>query len=296
MFMNAETGGAEKFTQFIANELIPFIDKSYPTTPYRTLIGHSYGGLFTLNILINYSHLFENYIAIDPSIEWDNQKMLIQAKEKLETESFKGKSLYVSLAAEQLHMWNEKITIDNIMADTTEFSLFARSIIDFSAFADTQKQNELNFSWKVYPEDLHGTVPLPTIRDGLVFHFKWFQFESPQKYNNPSTSIATISELLTKQEKIYTSHFGYPSPPMVEELFLAYGFMNMQMGQPDKALMFFEKSTHYYPNSADGYGAIAEYYEGKEDYKKALEYALKAFELSSTNYYGNLVEKLKGKK
>ena len=294
--MNAETGGAEKFTQFIEIELIPFIDKTYPTTPYRTLIGHSYAGLFTINTLINYSHLFNNYIAIDPSIEWDNKKLLIQAKEKLETKNFKGKSLFVSLAAEQLHMQDEKVTIDNIMEDTTEFSLFARSIMDFSTFATTQKQNGLNFSWKVYPEDLHGTVPLPTIRDGLVFHFKWFQFRSPQKYNNPNTSIATISELLTKQEEIYTSHFGYPSPPMVEELFLGYGFMNMQMGQPDKALMFFEKSIHYYPKSVDGYGAIAEYYESKEEYQKALEYALKAFELDRSDYYGDMVERLKSRK
>jgi predicted alpha/beta superfamily hydrolase len=72
--MAESTGGAERFTQFIEKELIPYIDKNHPTTPYRTLIGHSYGGLFTLNVLMNHQHMFENYIAIDPSIEWDNQK------------------------------------------------------------------------------------------------------------------------------------------------------------------------------------------------------------------------------
>ena len=100
--MDVETGGAEIFTQFIERELIPHIDNTYPTTPYRTLIGHSYAGLFAINTLINHNHLFKNYIAIDPSMDWDNQKLLKQAKEKLMTKSFKGKSLYVSLAAEQL--------------------------------------------------------------------------------------------------------------------------------------------------------------------------------------------------
>ena len=40
-FMNTETGGADNFTAFIKNELIPYIDDTFATTPYRTLIGHS---------------------------------------------------------------------------------------------------------------------------------------------------------------------------------------------------------------------------------------------------------------
>ena len=127
----------QNFTKFIEEDLIPYIDNKFPTTPYRTLIGHSYAGLFVINALINHPHLFENYLAIDPSIEWDNQKLLKEAKVKLKSESFKGKSLFVSLAAEQLHKMDEKVTIDNIMEDTTEFTLFARSIIDFSNFTET---------------------------------------------------------------------------------------------------------------------------------------------------------------
>lgn len=294
--MNDETGGAEKFTQFIENELIPHIDSSYLTTPYRTLIGHSYAGLFTINMLINHGDLFDNYIAIDPSIEWDNQKMLIEAKEKLKTNNFKGKSLFVSIAAEQLHMFDEKVTIENLMQDTSEFTLFSRSIVDFSTFVESQNQSGLNFSWKVYPEDLHGTVPLPSIRDGLIFLFKWFQFESPQKYNNPETTIVELKKLLKHQEEVYTKQFGYPFPPMVEELFTGYGYMNMQMGHPEKALLFFKMNIKYYPNSAGAYGSMADYYQSQNDFKNALEYATKAYEISGTEYYKNMMEELKTKK
>lgn len=82
--MNEETGGAETFLSFIEKELIPEIDKSYATTGYKTLIGHSYAGLFTINALIKHPHVFNNYIAIDPSLDWDNQKLLKQAKEKIQ--------------------------------------------------------------------------------------------------------------------------------------------------------------------------------------------------------------------
>ena len=291
--VNVETGGATKFTQFIENELIPHIDNTYPTTPYRTIIGHSYAGLFTINMLLNHNYLFNNYIAIDPSLDWDNQKLLKEAKEKMVKENYNGKSLFVSLAAEQLHMWNEEINMLNIMDDTSEFTLFARSIIEFSTFVESQKQNGLSFSWKVYEEDLHGTVPLPSIRDGLVFLFKWYQFKSPQKYNNPETSVEELTELLKKQEQIYSTNFGYSFPPMIEEMLNGYGYMNLQMGQPEKAFMFFKLNIEYFPKSPNAYNSMADYYEAQNDISNAIIFTKKATELSDNEYYKNRILELK---
>ena len=290
--MDQETGGAEKFTQYIESELIPYVDANYPTTNFRTLIGHSYAGLFTINMLVNHKHLFKNYIAIDPSLDWDNQKLLIEAKEKLQTESFEGKSLFMSLAAEQLHMMNEKVTIDNVMEDTSEFTLFARSIIVFSTLAKTNTKNGLNFSWKIYPEDLHGTVPLPSIRDGLIFNFNWFQFKNPQKYNNPETTVSELFELLNNQAVIYFKNYEYPVPPMVEELFNGYGYMNLQMGFPEKAKLFFEMGVKYYPKSANSFDSLADYYESVKDYPNAIKYVSKAFDLSGNTSYKERLLKL----
>ena len=61
---NQENGGAAKFTNFIQSELIPFVEDKYPVTNYRTLIGHSYAGLFTVNMLLKHTDTFENYLAI----------------------------------------------------------------------------------------------------------------------------------------------------------------------------------------------------------------------------------------
>ena len=293
--MNDETGGAETFTKFMEKELIPYIDSMYPTMAYRTLIGHSYAGLFTINMLVNHKHLFQNYIAIDPSLDWDDQKLLKEAKEKLNTESYEGKSLFVSLAAEQLHMWNEEITMENIMDDSSEFTLFARSIIEFSNYTKSQKQNGLNFSWKVYNEDLHGTVPLPSIRDGLIFLFEWYQFKSPQKYNNPETSLEELVSLLKEQEQIYTEYFGVPTAPMIDEMLNGYGYMNMQMGQPKKAFMFFEMNIKYNPTSASAYNSMAEYYESQNDKENALKHLNKAYEISGDDYYKERIEALNKK-
>ena len=285
-----ESGGAENFTEFIENELIPYIDNKYRSLGHRTLIGHSYAGLFTINMLINHKHLFQNYIAIDPSLDWDNQKLLMEAKEKLTSESYKGKSLFVSLAAEQLHIWDEEVTMENIMNDSSEFTLFARSIIEFSNYTKSQKKNGLNFSWKVYNEDLHGTVPLPSIRDGLIFLFEWYQFKSPQKYNNPATPIEELVSLLKKQEQIYSENFGVPTAPMISELLSGYGYMNMQMDQSEKAFMFFQMNIKYNPKNPTAYEAMADFYEFQKDKENTLKYLNKAFNLSGENYYKLKIE------
>ncbi|GGK40991.1 hypothetical protein GCM10007963_06250 [Lutibacter litoralis] len=290
-----ETGGADKFTEYITKELIPYVDKTYPTTSYRTLIGHSYAGLFTVNMLINHTKFFKNYIAIDPSLDWDNQKLLKQAKEKLTSENFKGKSLFVSMAAEQLHMMDESVTINNLMENTSEFTLFPRSIMEFSNFAETHKENDLNFTWKIYPEDLHGTVPLPSIRDGLIFLFKWFQFKNPPKYNNPETTVAELTELLSDQAKIYLENLCYAVPPMVEELFNGYGYMNLQMGAPEKAKLFFEMGVKYYPKNSNSYDSMADYYESQNDTQNAINYVSIAYVISGNDIYKRKLEKLQQK-
>jgi predicted alpha/beta superfamily hydrolase len=62
------SGGGENFTTFLAQELIPYIDTHYPTSPHRTLVGHSLGGLLVLNTLVHHTSLFDNYVALDPSV------------------------------------------------------------------------------------------------------------------------------------------------------------------------------------------------------------------------------------
>jgi uncharacterized protein len=62
------SGGGCKFLDFVGQELIPYVEKTYPATTHRTFIGHSLGGLSVINALITKPQLFNNYIAIDPSL------------------------------------------------------------------------------------------------------------------------------------------------------------------------------------------------------------------------------------
>lgn len=71
--VKVNSGGAEKFYQFIAQELIPFIDDNYRTSEFRAFMGYSYGGLFTLYVLFNHPETFNAYYAGSPSFHYDNR-------------------------------------------------------------------------------------------------------------------------------------------------------------------------------------------------------------------------------
>lgn len=54
----------ELFTRFLAEELVPFIDREFRTSKFRTLVGHSLGGRFALMTLCRAPGVFPAVIAI----------------------------------------------------------------------------------------------------------------------------------------------------------------------------------------------------------------------------------------
>lgn len=290
-----KNGEADNFIAFIEKELIPFIENKYPVTNFRTLIGHSYGGLFAIYTLINRPNLFANYLAIDPSLDWDNQKLLKEAQGLFASQEYANKSLFMSLSG-QLHMQNSKITVDNVMQDTTAFTLFARSNIAFSNVVKQNAKNGLSFEWKFYPRDLHGTIPFPSIMDGLISLFEWYQMENTDRINSFDTPKEELLSIIKYREKKLKDHFEYSEPPYPEELLNMSGYMNMDMQQPEKAKMYFELAIEYYSESANAFDSMADYYEAKGEFTNAIKYVSKAFELSGNDFYKKRIEGLKVKK
>ncbi len=286
-----ESGEADKFIGFIEQELIPHIVENYPVTNYRTLVGHSHGGLFTIYALLKHPNLFQNYLSIDPSLYWDNQQLLKEAPSRLQNEVLSGKSLYFSLSG-QLHNQNPEITIDNVMDDESESTLFARSNIELKNLLEKNKENGLLVEWEFFENDLHGTIPFPSIRNGLIALFEWFQMENTNKFNSPETPANELNEIIQYRATKLQGHFGYPVPPYPEDLLTVLGYMSMDTGQMEKSKMFFDFTIEYYPSSANAYDSMADFFERQEDYANALKFVTKAFELSGDDYHKDRMKTL----
>ncbi len=78
----AEVGGAEAFYQFIEFECKPLIHDRLSFTPAReVLFGHSLGGYYALWTLLHHPEAFQAYVAISPSIWWNDYELLKKVQE-----------------------------------------------------------------------------------------------------------------------------------------------------------------------------------------------------------------------
>lgn len=70
---NGTYGNAQNFLSFITKEVIPFVEGKYRIRPNdRTLMGSSFGGLFTLYAMFQAPGLFNRFVLTSPAIQWDN--------------------------------------------------------------------------------------------------------------------------------------------------------------------------------------------------------------------------------
>jgi hypothetical protein len=71
-------GEAEAYRRFIAEEVFPFVARSYRADMGRKIYaGHSYGGLLGIHMLLTEPTMFEHYILGSPSL-WFNQKVMFE--------------------------------------------------------------------------------------------------------------------------------------------------------------------------------------------------------------------------
>ncbi len=87
-------GGSEKFRAFIKEELLPEINKRYRTTHEKSIIGESLSGLFVVETFFLTPDMFDNYIAFDPSLWWNNQYLIRSAAEHLKHFPIKEKRIW----------------------------------------------------------------------------------------------------------------------------------------------------------------------------------------------------------
>lgn len=92
------SGGANKFLSFFSKELIPYIEDNYRVNNIRTLVGSSYGGLFSWNALLTQNDVFSHYLVTDSNYIWDANVISRIADEALENKPDLKGEVFVSFA------------------------------------------------------------------------------------------------------------------------------------------------------------------------------------------------------
>jgi len=230
------SGGADNFLKFIETELIPQIEKEYRVQPYRILAGHSLGGLFAIHSMISKPGVFNSYIAVSPSLQWENGQTLLRADQFLKNQKEMKVALFVSLG-------NERGAISE----------------SFDKFKAMLAQTSIkSFEWQAerMADEDHGSVVLRSHYFGLrKIYDGWQPPRDP-------TNGAVIGRLKGADEhyKKLSEKFGY-SIPTPENLINQMGYQFLSLSKPEEAIATFKANVERYPASANVYDSLAEAYE-----------------------------------
>ncbi len=281
-------GGGEAFTSFLEKELMPYIESKYPTAPYRLMIGHSLGGLMVINTMLHHCNLFNSYLAIDPSLWWDNDLMVKQADSIFQQKKFDGKSLYIAMANNGI---TEGMDLTSVMKDTTEESANSRPMLLFSDVLESRKTYGLRWKFHYYPDDNHGSVTMIAAYDALRFFFDKYTIPLSYFYNAPKPSFNADSVIIT-HFKTASEQMGYTVLP--PENFVHEQAYNMMYNNDlDRAFRLFDLNISNYPSSYNAYDRMGDYYMAKNDKEKAIIYFTKALELKEVPATRKKLEELK---
>ncbi len=148
-------GQANNFHQFLKHELLPEIEKKYPIqNNNKTIVGHSFGGLFAIFALMQEQPIFDSFIAISPSL-WVNNSVMLRVETYFHEkhDSLSGK-LFISAGS---------------------LEIFNRILGNVKAFSNRLKKRgyeELKLWQKIYSMKSHNNYTHLAIQDAESFLFK----------------------------------------------------------------------------------------------------------------------------
>lgn len=152
-------GGAPRFLECIQKEVLPAAEAMLPAGARigrRVLMGHSFGGLFTLKALVSGPKPFDDFVAIDPSLWWGEGKFragFIDAVKALPAGSLKGARVLLGFGTKPRKDRGNLLKSSSASVEADWGPVFREAGADLTV--------------RLYPNDAHGTVAIPGFFDAL---------------------------------------------------------------------------------------------------------------------------------
>jgi predicted alpha/beta superfamily hydrolase len=234
-------GGAGAFTDFILSEVLPRVRSKYRTLPSTILAGHSFGGLFALDVAANRPGAFAGIVAMSPSLWWNDSTPA------------RDYATAIAKASATTRLFATSGGLEPPIDITTK---------RFAARLDSIKPVQLAFAFRHYPDDTHGLTPEPSLIDGLRFVFAPVSLtRTPLMALGPNADSATVVKAITESEEAYVRgarSLGlperFPEGPMN-----SFGYAVLQgLKLPNVAIWMFRKNVANYPDSPNVYDSLGD--------------------------------------
>jgi predicted alpha/beta superfamily hydrolase len=220
-----QSGGADKFLQFMKEELFPFVENNYKADKdNRTLMGCSLGGLVTLYAMLTHTEMFTGYAAASPAIGWDREVLYKYEKQFDATKIVKPIRLYLT------------------MGDVERNS---NSFVKFSNYISNKNSTNVTIRSKVLENTGHSGTKSETYNRGLQFIFEKPDIKIDAavlknytgQYVNARGNTVELKAVNNKLVLYYSATNSYPlKAAAVNKFYSDAEFLNMEFSDEGKTL------------------------------------------------------------
>jgi predicted alpha/beta superfamily hydrolase len=245
-----------KFSSFMSDELLPEIDRSYRTRPYRVLIGHSVGGLFVVYSMMNAPAAFRGYISISPAFA-DNRALVNEVEPFLLSNKNLQADFYMTMANERGQQLGGAWALSSILQE--------------------KASRDLRWQFQRYPEESHFSVIHRSVYDGLQFVFQGWNLMEPFALYEQG-GLAAIEK-----------HYGQLSARVGYDVPMAEGSLTSILNSVGSRNRHAEgeqvvtKVLALYPNSSNVHFTLARFFSGMKDEQRAIAHLTRTLELYPDN-------------
>ena len=242
------SGGAEKFTKFIKDELMTYMNENYRTVDFNILFGHSLGGMYAFYSMLEHPEMFNAYIAASPHLIYDDNYIVSKYEDEFSSADIKNKFMFFSIGNEPDYF---------------------PSIERMQEILSSTESDRFIWDYEKYENDTHMTTTHKTLYDGLEsLYVDW---------TLPAELADAGLEEIVQHYKNISDRYGY-DVNIPETTLNALGYRALNQNNYDLALKMFKKNVELYPASANVYDSLGEMYERMEKYSLASKNYLKAYE------------------
>lgn len=298
---------ADKYLEFMEQEVLGFVDKNFRTADDRILFGWEYGGGFAIHVMAMRPDLFNAYFSASPfPLDYRRDPEADTRIKIMENLLSKGaalnKFLYFTLGKDE---YNSLSGTDSLVG------LLKKS-----------SPKELNWKYDLLDDEKHVSTPYRTLYKGLERYYDDFEpirFESIQVFNEAG-GIKHVYEHYRKRGLRYgistkiddKTKFSLINTARTEDNYAQFDFFlnefedyiersnfNINWGirfgrfylkhdNPYKAIKVFNTLSDKFPKSSKPHNALGDAFKAKGDAKQASKSYQKAIELVKENSDPNL--------
>lgn len=229
-------GGADRFLQFLNDELVPWTDQHYRTHPYRILHGHSLAGFFVVHALLSEKQPFNAFIAISPSLQYDDQHAVRHAEDVLSNGKNIDATLYIAVGNEG----------DTLLSGVRRLA----------ALFDVDAPEQLRWTFERMASETHTSVANRATYSGLEFIFSdWHLPDALDAYER--FGIRAIDLFYERSGERFGIVRSTPENVIVEEIVLP--LIEANRSKEAAAILF--RDTETYPPSQGIVEVLADEYD-----------------------------------